>query len=26
LTFESEDSVDRCTGEHYVSINGKQVF
>jgi hypothetical protein len=26
LTFESEESVDRCTGEHYVSINGKQVF
>merc|ERR1712137_1093400 len=25
LTFESEESVDRCCSEHYVNINGKQV-
>jgi len=26
LTFESEESVDRCCSEHYVNINGKQVL
>ena len=26
LTFESEEAVDRCCSEHYVSINGKQVY
>jgi len=25
LTFESEESVDRCCSEHFVNINGKQV-
>ena len=25
LTFESEESVERCCSEHYVNINGKQV-
>ena len=26
LTFESEESVDRCCSEHFVNINGKQVL
>ncbi|KOC66566.1 Heterogeneous nuclear ribonucleoprotein 27C, partial [Habropoda laboriosa] len=25
LSFEDEDAVDRCVGEHFVNLNGKQV-
>lgn len=25
LSFEDEDSVDRCVAEHFVNLNGKQV-
>lgn len=26
LSFEDEDSVDRCVAEHFVNLNGKQVI
>lgn len=26
LSFEDEDSVDRCVSEHFVNLNGKQVI
>lgn len=25
LSFETEDAVDRCVLEHFVTVNGKQV-
>lgn len=25
LSFEDEESVDRCVAEHFVNLNGKQV-
>lgn len=25
LSFEDEDSVDRCVAEHFINLNGKQV-
>lgn len=25
LSFETEDAVDRCVMEHFVTVNGKQV-
>lgn len=26
LSFEDEEAVDRCVSEHFVNLNGKQVF
>lgn len=26
LSFEDDEAVDRCVSEHFVNLNGKQVF